>query len=340
MNPAVSIIVPNLNGRSMLETCLDSLWRQEYKDFEVVVVDNGSVDGSLDYLESLTDARLQLVRLSENRGFAGGCNAGIRRARGRYVATLNNDAEAEAGWLGALVAAMEQAPDIGMAASKILFAKDRGRIDKVGHLIYLDGLNHGRGSGEVDRGQFEKVEEVLFPDGAAALYRAEMLDQIGLFDERFFAYGDDADLGLRGRLAGWGSVYVPTARVYHLHSATAGEFSSLKAFLIERNRIWVLLKLFPLPLLLLSPAFTMLRFFFHAYGALFSLGSSGRFATGSSRMTLALMIVKAQWSGVRQVVPMLRSRREIRRFARLGGGEFARLLWKHRVSVRALTLGT
>ena len=340
MNPSVSIVIPNLNGRSMLETCLDSLWRLEYKDFEVIVVDNGSVDESLAYLDSLTEPRLEVVRLPGNLGFAGGCNAGIRRARGRYIATLNNDTEVDAGWAGALVGTMDREPQAGMAASKILFAKERRRIDKVGHLIYMDGLNHGRGSGEVDRGQFEIAEEVLFPDGAAALYRSEMLDQIGLFDERFFAYGDDADLGLRGRIAGWGSLYVPEARVYHLRSATAGEFSPLKAFLIERNRVWVLLKLFPLPLLLASPVFTLLRFGFHAFGALFSLGSSGRFAAGSSRTELALMIVRAQWSALRQVAPMLRSRREIRRFARLSSGEFARLLWRHRITLRALTLGT
>ena len=239
MTPSVSVIVVNLNGRSLLVRCLDSLWAQSSIDFEVVVVDNGSVDDSVDYLRSLSEERLRIVTLETNVGFAGGCNAGIQQAKGRYVATLNNDAEAEPGWLHALVEHLDRDPRAGMAASKILFADDRGRIDKVGHLIYLDGLNHGRGSGEPDRGQFERVEETLFPDAAAALYRREMLAQVGLFDERFFAYGDDADLGLRGRLAGWTCVYVPTARVFHVHSATAGEFSALKAFLIERNRIWV-----------------------------------------------------------------------------------------------------
>ena len=339
MRPLVSVIVVNWNRRSLLASCLDSLWVQDCRDFEVVVVDNGSVDGSLDYLKSLSTERLRIVALRTNAGFAGGCNAGIERARGRYIATLNNDAEAEPGWLQALVEHLEADPRAGMAASKILFADDRGRIDKAGHLIYMDGLNHGRGSGEVDRGQFEQVEETLFPDAAAALYRREMLDQVGLFDPRFFAYGDDADLGLRGRLAGWTCVYVPTARVFHVHSATAGEFSSLKAFLIERNRIWVAVKLFPLPLLCVSPLFTVMRFAFHAWGAVFSSGSSGRFAAESSRRVLALMILKAYWSGLGQLRPMWRSRKEIRQFARLGDQEFTKLLWKHRISLRALTLG-
>ncbi len=340
MSPRVSVVVVNLNGRMMLESCLNSLWSQVYEDFEVIVVDNGSTDGSVDYLRSMAEERLRIVALPDNRGFAGGSNEGIRVARGACIATLNNDAEAHPGWLGALVDAMEAEPSRGMCASKILFAGDRRRIDKAGHLIYLDGLNHGRGSGEMDTGQFDRVEEVLFPDAAAALYRRDMLDEVGLFDEQFFAYGDDADLGLRGRLAGWTCIYVPSAVVYHIHSATAGEFSALKAFLIERNRIWVALKVFPLPLLFVSPIFTALRFVFHAYGAIFSSGSSGQFAAECSRRTLVLMILKAYWSGLKQFGVMWRSRRQIRRFTRVGSPEFTRLLWQHRITIRALTLGS
>ena len=335
-----SVVVVNLNRKDLLGRCLDSIWKQHFQDFEVVVVDNGSVDGSLDYLHSISRDRLHIVALPENLGFAGGVNAGIRVARGRYVATLNNDAEAESEWLGSLVECLENNPRVGMAASKILFAADHARIDKVGHLIYPDGLNHGRGSGEPDRGQFERNEEVLFPDGAAALYRTQMLDEIGLFDERFFAYGDDADLGLRGRLAGWTCIYVSKARVFHVHSATAGEFSELKAFLVERNRIWVALKLWPLPLLVVSPAFTLVRFVFHAYGAVTSTGSSGQFARQVSPRALVGAMLRAYWSGLTQFGAMWRSRSEIRRFQKLGSMEFIRLIWKYRISLRALTLGS
>src|SRR5262249_55329286 len=156
-----------------------------------------------------------------------------------------------------------------------------------------------------------------FPDAAAALYRREMLDEVGLFDEHFFAYGDDADLGLRGRLAGWNCFYVPTAIVYHVHSATAGEFSALKAFLIERNRIWVAVKTFPFSLLLISPFFTAIRFVAHAYGSIFVVGSSGKFAAECSRPQLVLAMVKAYWSGLKHLPKMWRSRRKIRNVARL-----------------------
>jgi GT2 family glycosyltransferase len=340
MTPVASVIVANLNRRELLGKCLESLWKQTFSDFEVIVVDNGSTDGSPEFLESLHEPRLRVVALPVNKGFAGGCNAGIQQAQGRYIATLNNDAEADPHWLEELAGGIESGSSVGMCASKILFHGDRNRIDKVGHLIYPDGLNHGRGSGEQDRGQFERREEVLFPDGAAALYRREMLDVIGLFDEHFFAYGDDADLGLRGRLAGWTCLYIPTAIVYHVHSATAGEFSALKAFLIERNRIWVALKTFPLSLLVISPFFTLLRFAYHAYGSLFMVGSSGQYAAECSRTRLALMILKAYWSGLKFFPEMWRSRREIRKFARLSNRDFADLIRKHRITLRELTLGT
>ena len=340
MKPGISVVIVNLNRRELLARCLESLWQQTYSNFEVIVVDNGSVDGSVEFLENVDDSRLRIVSLPVNRGFAGGCNAGIVRAAGRYIATLNNDAEADRRWLQELVAGMESDEAIGMCASKILFHGDRKRIDKVGHLMYPDGLNHGRGSGEADRGQFEEREEVLFPDAAAALYRRDMLEIIGFFDERFFAYGDDADLGLRGRLAGWTCIYIPTAIVYHVHSATAGEFSPLKAFLIERNRIWVALKTFPISLLLVSPFFTAARLVYHAYGSLFMVGSSGQYAAECSRGKLVLMVLKAYWSGLKFFPEMWRSRRKIRRFARLTNRDFSELIRRHRITLRALTLGT
>jgi GT2 family glycosyltransferase len=320
MTPVVSVIVVNLNRRDLLIPCLESLFRQTFSNFEVIVVDNGSCDDSMVVLKGVIEPRIRIVSLPANKGFAGGCNAGIAIARGRYIATLNNDAVADPRWLEELVAGIEVHPLVGMCASKILFYGDRTRIDKVGHLIYPDGLNHGRASGEHDEGQFERREEALFPDAAAALYRREMLDVIGLFDERFFAYGDDADLGLRGRLAGWTCLYIPTAIVYHLHSATAGEFSPLKAFLIERNRIWVALKIFPLSFLM--------------------VGSSGQYAAECSRPRLALMILKAYWSGLKGFPEMWRARRKIRGFTRMTNRDFAALIRRHRISLRALTLGT
>src|SRR4029077_18651180 len=141
------------------------------------------------------------------------------------------------------------------------------RIDKAGHLIYPDGQNRGRGSGELDAGQYDRIEEVLWPDGCAAMYRREMLDKIGGFDEDFFAYADDAELGLRARIAGWRCLYMPKAVVYHHHGSTLGRFAPERLFLIERNRIWLAAKLFPWRVLVLNPIYFLLRVAAGAYAA-------------------------------------------------------------------------
>ncbi len=234
-SPSISVVVANLNRRNLLEACLRSLELQEGVSFEAIVVDNASTDGSAAWIEQYAATAsypVTLVRNSENRGFCAANNQGIAQARGQFVALLNNDAEAEPGWLEQLMLAFTRGPEIGMAASKILVWEDPGQIDKVGHLIWLDGQNRGRGSGEMDEGQYDAEEEVLWPDGAACMYRKAMLDQIGGFDEDLFAYGDDAELGLRARIAGWKCIYMPRAVVRHHRGTTLGLLSFRRLRLI------------------------------------------------------------------------------------------------------------
>lgn len=335
----LSVIIPNLNRKELLAQCLESLERQTLKDFETIVVDNGSDDGSREFLKSREGERLRVILFDENQGFARACNAGIAEARGRYVATLNNDAQADPLWLESLTGAMDSTPGAGMAASKILMLPEKTRIDKAGHLLYWDGLNHGRGCGELDSGQFDRKEEGLFPDGAAALYRKDMLDRIGGFNEEFFAYGDDCDLGLRAQRAGWSCIYVPQARVYHVHSATAGEYSAFKAFLIERNRIWVAIRHFPVPLLAVSPIFTLIRLLAHAYGAILGIGPSGRFATSCTRLGLIRAMADAYISAAAGAPGMWRSRKELSRVCSMSSLKFIALVWKYRCPLGRLTLG-
>ena len=247
------MIVVTWNRRELLRACLTSLRRQIAAEFEVIVVDNGSTDGSADVAEHEFGCRV--LRNRENRGFCAANNA----ARGEFIALLNNDAEAESGWLAALCRAFEDRPEVGMAASKILVYEDPGRIDKAGHLIFPDGQNRGRGSGERDLGQYDRVEECLWPDGCAAMYRRQMLVSIGGFDEDFFAYADDAELGLRARIAGWKCLYVPDAVVRHHRGGAVAVASTRRLFLIERNRVLLALKLFPWSLLWLNVPYYLMR---------------------------------------------------------------------------------
>ena len=223
-----------------------------------------------------------------------------------------------------------------MVASKILLFDDRRRIDKVGHLIYPDGQNRGRGSGEIDVGQYDELGETLWPDGCAALYSAEMLRQIGGFDEDFFAYADDAELGMRGRIAGWNALYAPQAVVYHRGGATLGRYSARRMFLIERNRVWLVAKLFPLRLWPLTPFYFVRRAL-----AMAAAGSSGRgeaYAAKRQLGTWALIqcIAKANFAALLGLPRMIRKRSQINRFKKLTSAEIRSLLERYRIPLEDL----
>ena len=199
----------NWNRRDLLRACLESLRLQDGVDFETIVVDNGSTDGSPDVAREFGAA---VIRNEANRGFCAANNQGIAAAGGEFVALLNNDAEADPGWLAALHRACSRAPEVGMAASKVLVWEDPRRIDKVGHLIFPDGQNRGRGAGAIGQRPVRSRGGGALAGWCAAMYRKSMLDRIGGFDEDFFAYGDDAELGLRARIAGWKCMYAPRCR--------------------------------------------------------------------------------------------------------------------------------
>jgi GT2 family glycosyltransferase len=333
----VSVIVVNWNGMAYLPECLDSVCKQDYSRKELIVVDNGSTDGSRDWLRAHSARWGRLIELKSNTGFAGGVNAGIRASVGEYVALLNNDAVAEPGWISEMIAAAAD-PEVGMVASKILFYDRKSIIDKVGHLFYPDGLNRGRGAGEVDSGQFDRCTDILFPDGCAALYRRRMLHTTGLFDEDFFAYGDDADLGLRACWQGWHCTYAPMARVYHRHSSSLGKYSPEKAFLVERNRFWVAVKLLPWPLLVLSPFFTLWRFCWHISSLFAQRGLAGGVARDHHPAGLAWALVRAYMSGFAGLTMILRKRRDVFQSRKISSMDFLRLIRRYRISARELAM--
>jgi GT2 family glycosyltransferase len=239
--PTVSVVIPNLNGRRLLGRCLERLREQTVTDMETIVVDNGSEDDSVAFVESHFP-ETQIVALGENRGFAGGMNAGIQRARGAHVAFLNNDAEASPRWLEELLACLGRHPRAAAATSKLLLADRRNTIDGAGDCLTPSFLPYARGHGQTDRGQFEEEVEVFSPAGAASLWRRSALEEVGLFDERFFAYYEDVDLGFRARLKAYECWYAPKAVAYHHRGATAGSQPEFRLFHPLKNRWFLILK--------------------------------------------------------------------------------------------------
>lgn len=336
--PRVSVIIVNWNGKHHLHECLESLRNQTIKDFEIILVDNGSDDGSREFVRERFH-EVRLIALQKNCGFAGGNNAGIRAASGRYIALLNNDTRVDPAWLTNLLEAAEANPSgVGMWASKILSYDDPGIIDNVGLLMYPDGLARGKGRLEKDEGQYDRTGEAFFPSGCAGLYRREMMDEIGLFDEAFFAYADDVDLGLRARLAGWQCIYVPSAKVYHKYSASSSAHSPFKAFLVERNRIWVMLKYYPIEMILISPFATLTRYLVHLYGALAGKGASGRFSEQNSVFQAMVILIKAWFSALKELPGIIRQRRAFSKLRRIGRRELYRLFWEFRISAHEIAL--
>ena len=334
--PLVSAIVLNWNGAGVVEAAVASLLAQTLAPLEVIVVDNASTDGSDVAVETRFAGRVTVIRNPSNLGFGGGNNAGMRAARGRFVLLLNNDAEAAPTLAEEMVRAADD-DRVGMVAAKVLL-HGTDRIDTAGHLLYPDGLNRGRGRLEVDRGQYDGCRTALFPSGAAGLYRRLMLDEIGLFDESFFLYGDDAELGLRGRRAGWECAFAPRAVARHHYSRSAGPYSALKAFHVERNRVWVLLKLFPWPLVLASPFYTAARLAWQAVGIATGRGAAARLAGEASVLAVIATALRAWGAALAGAPRVLAERRRLRPGFRVSTAGFFRLLDQFRLTAREVAL--
>ena len=328
----MTVVIPTLSADSRLAECVASLNQQTRRDFEVVIVDN-SGQGLVRRTGLASGAGV--IENKENVGFGGAVNQGLRASRCAYLATLNDDAVAHPHWLEALLCAMERRPDAGMAASQVrLFGEHR--LDSAGMLVCGDGSSKQRGQGRAPE-DFPVPEESLFPSGSAAIYRRAMLDDIGGFDERFFLYCEDTDLGLRARWAGWKCLYVPEAVVEHHYSHSAGPASALKAYLVERNRLFVLTKNFPVPMLLVAPWVSLARYFWHACYLLEGRGSAARFrAQGQGGLNLLWYVFRAHIALIAHAPRLWRQRRHIRAGARITPHIFRRLLASHSMSARRI----
>jgi GT2 family glycosyltransferase len=325
VHPTVTVVVPTLAADETLGCCLSSLERQTFADFEVVVVDNSG--------RRLVqpNSRVQVIANDRNVGFGAAVNQAFGKSQAPFLAVLNDDASVHPGWLEALLTAIEPRPDVGMCASQVRHAGD-GLLDSAGMLLCLDGSSKQRGHGQPSA-SYARNEEALLPSGSAALYRREMLDEIGLFDESFFLYCEDTDLGLRARWAGWECLYVPGAVVEHRYSHSSSKASALKAYYVERNRLFVIFKNFPVLDLLRVPFYATSRYFWHFFYALRGRGKAAEFERdGGSLMRLPWYVLRAHLALLARWPQLWRQRGRMKR--RLSAKQFRRLMRRYSISPR------
>ncbi len=296
--PRISVILVIWNSAAVLPHCLENISKQSVKDFEIVIVDNGSSDNAIEQLqESWPNINFQIKKLGSNKGFAVANNIGARLARGKWLALLNSDAFPEPDWLEQLLQAAENNPEFTFFASRQIQANANDLLDGAGDAYHVSGLAWRQYLGfPVDQYGLESVE-VFSACAAAALYSRQAFLDVGGFDEDFFSYLEDVDLGFRLRLQGHRCLYVPRAIVYHIGSATLGAKSDFALYHIHRNFVWLFVQNMPSSQLWINfPAHLIANLIFPIYNTLRGRGK---------------VFWRAKWDALHDLPRALRKRREI-----------------------------
>ena len=246
---SVTVVIPNYNGLKFMEPCMAALEKQTCKDFEILVVDNGSSDGSVDWLRS---HQYPTIFLEENTGFSGAVNVGIKASKTPFVLLLNNDTEVEPDFIGEMIKAIRRSDQIFAVSSKMVQMYHKELMDDAGDMYSVLGWAYQRGVGRSSKG-YNREREVFSACAGAAIYRRAVFEQIGYFDEMHFAYLEDIDVCYRAKIFGWHNRYCPTAVVYHVGSGTSGsKYNAFKVRLAARNNVYLNYKNMPLFQLLVN----------------------------------------------------------------------------------------
>lgn len=241
----VTVVIPNYNGKHFMKPCLESLSKQTYKDFKIIVVDNASTDGSIEYMKQ-EYPEIQCIKMEQNYGFSKAVNAGIRAAHSPYVILLNNDTTVDSCYVEEMVKAIQKSGHIFSVSSKMIQMYHPDLIDSAGDLYTLFGWGVCRGTGR-PVSNYTNPDQIFTACAGAAIYRTSVFEQIGFFDESHFAYLEDIDIGYRAKIYGYRNMYCPTALVYHVGSGTSGsKYNSFKVKLSARNSVYLNYKNMPL----------------------------------------------------------------------------------------------
>jgi GT2 family glycosyltransferase len=309
--PEISVIVVNWNGRHFLEDCLGGMRRQTFQDFEVILVDNGSSDGSCEYVRGQFP-EVRLLALPENRGFTGGNIAGYEAARGSLIVLLNNDTEAHAAWLEEIHGASLLHPDAGSFASKMMYFDARDRIENCGFDLGVSGATVDLGRDEPDGPDWATSYSVFGACGGAVAYRRNMLEDIGFLDPDFFMVYEDVDLSFRAQLRGYSCIYVPSAIVFHRYRATLGNCTAPQIFYSQRNIEFVYLKNMPAGLILRSALQRLL----------YEIGAAIYF----TRLGYGRSFLKSKLNVIKHFPSLLRKRRQVQRNKTVANSDLAAMM--------------
>jgi GT2 family glycosyltransferase len=324
----ISVVIPTLAADEALEECLRSLGEPR-PDSEILVVDN-SGNGAADWVAGKFP-HVRVVRCEKNLGYGGGINRGIQESSGEWVLALNDDTVVHTGCIDELLRVGGARRDIGMVAPRIVRAGTDTVDSAGGMLVAPDGTSKQRGQGRPAK-EFERDKETLLPSGCAALYRREMLEETGGFEESYFLYCEDTDLGLRARWKAWECMYAAKAIVEHKYSHSSGAASALKAYYVERNRLRTVIRNFPLRDLLRSPWHTVIRYFWHLR---YRGQGKGTAASYSGKESLPMVAWRAWKDTLFDLPKLLKQRRAILGgHTRLTPHQFSRLLRSNRITSR------
>lgn len=285
----VAVVIPNYNGIQYLETCLDALRKQSFRDFQIILVDNGSTDGSLE-LVGKKYQEVEILPLPENLGFCWAVNEGIRKAEAAYVILLNNDTQVFPEFVEQLYLQIRAHERAFSAGAMMIQAHNPGKLDAAGDYYSALGWAYARGKGKPPE-KYRRARKVFAVCAGAAIYRTEILREIGLFDEEHFAYLEDVDIGYRARIAGYENWYCPEARVYHVGSGTSGSrYNQFKIRYSSRNNVYLLHKNMPilqvilnLPFLIVGFGAKLLFFALKGYGREYAAGIKNGFCLSKKK---------------------------------------------------------
>jgi len=333
----VAVVVVNFNRKDMLADCLDSLLAQTAPPERIVVVDNGSTDGSAEMVAERFAGRAGLVKLDDNLGFAAGNNRGVDGVSSEWIALINNDAMADPAWIEQMMKAASVEPSVGMVACSVIVEDSRDRLDNQGVGLHVDGMS--RGVAHFMRAAESVAHQAFIPSGCAALVRRSAFIEAGGFDEGFFCYSEDTDLFIRIRLLGYKCAFAKSAVAYHRSGGgTMGTVSPEKIYYVERNRVSVLLRYYPFSRIVMSPVYTCIRIVgLGIYVAGARLASRDKAGTaGGGTLSMAGAFIRALADAVRRAPEDLETRARWKDRQKAPKGAIDHWLKRHRLDRRSM----